>query len=106
MRERRPRQRIALLLVVERVEQVVHRQHQRMLPVQPIGGARVHDREVRIVDDRAPRDVEILILAALHVAGGQPAAQAAEIQVDAHPHGVGGDVQDVALAGGRQLLPP
>src|SRR3954454_21673313 len=81
--ERRALQRIAQLLVIERVEHVVDRENDRMLPHEAIRGTRINDGEVVVVDDGETWRVEIVVLAALHVAARHARAEPLEVDIDA-----------------------
>ena len=96
----------ALLLVVVAIEQVVHAEQHGVLGVHSVRRAEIDHDEVRVIDDRRAGDVEVLILASLNVAGREPARERADVEIEAGADGIGGDVQNVPLAGRGQLLPP
>src|SRR5688572_10280942 len=82
------------LLVIERVQHVVDRQDDGMLPNETERYRCINDRKVVVVDDRKSRRVEVVVLPSLDVPARHAGARPAVVQVDTRSDRVLGDVQN------------
>src|SRR4029078_11890869 len=93
--ERRALQRVSDFLVIERVEQIVDGDGDRMLSREAVCRARVNDGEVVVIDDREAWSVEVVVLSALDVASRHARAESTEVEVHAGSHGVKCDIYNL-----------